>query len=204
MKQRKIVVGITGASGSIYAIELIKFLLQNNIEIHLLVTDAGRLVIGHELLHFNSKELMGKNITDLLTQLKIDTEDHNLNIHEMNDFAACIASGSYFIDGMVILPCTMGTLSAIANGASKNLLERVADTALKEGRKLIIVPRETPLNRIHLKNMLSVVDAGATILPAMPAFYHQPQSIKDIVLFLVGKILDQLMIEHQLFKRWGE
>lgn len=208
MKQKEYVIGITGASGSIYGIELVKQLQKLHCKVHLLVTSAGWQVIKSEFsigteqdisLHTTlSKE--EKNI--ILSNLGIDlTKD--FSVHELKDFSVGIASGSYRFDAMVIVPCTMGTLSAIANGNSDNLLERVADTALKENRPLIIVPRETPFNRIHILNMLAASDAGATILPAMPAFYHQPQTLHDIVIFLVGKILDQLKLDHNLFKRWG-
>jgi len=207
MKLKEYVIGITGASASIYGIELIKQLQANNSIIHLLITNAGWQVIQTELFADNITYGMHKKLTisdkqNLLKELEIAIEE-NVHLHELSDYSIGIASGSYHFDAMVIVPCTMGTLSALATGASDNLLERVADIALKENRQLIIVPRETPLNRIHLKNMLTVLDAGATILPAMPAFYHQPKSFNDIALFIVGKILDQLKIEHQLFKRWG-
>ncbi|OEF98701.1 UbiX family flavin prenyltransferase [Desulfuribacillus alkaliarsenatis] len=206
--KKEIVVGITGASGSVYGIELVKQLQKLDCTTHLLVTSAGWQVILSELLEDNDSLEIHRKIDkneqiSILKRLGLDIND-NVKLHSLNDFSVGIASGSYRFDAMVIVPCTMGTLSSIAMGASDNLLERVADTALKEGRKLIIVPRETPFNRIHLKNMLAVSEAGAIILPAMPAFYHKPQNINDIVSFLVGKILDQLHIEHQLFKRWGK
>jgi len=207
MKLKEYVIGITGASASIYGIELIKQLQVNNSIIHLLITDAGWQVIQTELFADNTTYGIHNKLTisdkyNLLHLLGIELED-NVHLHELSDFSVGIASGSYHFDAMIIVPCSMGTLSAVATGASNNLLERVADIALKENRQLIIVPRETPLNRIHLTNMLTVLDAGATILPAMPAFYQQPKSFNEIALFIVGKILDQLKIEHQLFKRWG-
>jgi 4-hydroxy-3-polyprenylbenzoate decarboxylase len=124
--------------------------------------------------------------------------------HDPNNIAAPPASGSWQHDGMIVCPCSMASLAAIANGLGTNLMHRAADTCLKEGRRLIIVPRETPLNAIHMENMLKANRAGATILPACPGFYHQPSTIPDLTRHLAGKILDQLEIPHTLYKRWGE
>jgi 4-hydroxy-3-polyprenylbenzoate decarboxylase len=124
-------------------------------------------------------------------------------IHPLKDIGASIASGSYLTAGMVVVPCSMGTLANIASGSSRNLLERTADVMLKEGRPLILVPRETPLHAIHLENLLKLSRMGVAIVPAMPAFYHMPTSIDDLVDFMVGKLLDRMGIEHGLFRRWG-
>jgi 4-hydroxy-3-polyprenylbenzoate decarboxylase len=120
------------------------------------------------------------------------------------DIGAAVASGSFRVKGMVVIPCSMGTLAGIAHGASDNLLERAADVILKEGRRLIVVPRETPLHEIHLENMLKLARMGTRIIPAMPAFYQKPQTLDDIVDFLVGKVLDMMDIDHDLYRRWGE
>jgi len=194
-----IVVGITGASGSVYALRLIEELLRADKHVTVLLTNAGRQVTEYET---------GLTLADgpqlCLQQLR----DHfgaetNLNYYALNNFFAPVASGSSAPDAVVICPCSMGTLGRIAAGLSDNLLERVADVALKEQKKLLLVPRETPLNQIHLENLLRVSKAGAQILPAMPGFYQKPETVADIVNFVVGKILDNLNIEHQLFPRWG-
>ncbi|PNU20662.1 aromatic acid decarboxylase [Geothermobacter hydrogeniphilus] len=197
---RKIVVGITGASGSIYGLRLIEELLCAQIKVSLLLSDAGRQVLGFET---------GLQLDDDSAACETQLRGHfsagkSLLVYGMSDFFAPIASGSSAPDAVVICPCSMGTLGRIAAGLSDTLLERVADVALKEGRKLLLVPRETPFNQIHLENMLRISRAGGQILPAMPGFYQQPESIDDLVDFVVGKILDQLGVEHQLFKRWGE
>ncbi len=195
-----IVVGITGASGAIYGLRLVEELLRAQQEVALLLSVAGRQVLAFE------------------TGLQLDLEPRvatqqlwqhfgiagGLQVFGMDDFFAPIASGSSASAAVVICPCSMGTLGRIAAGLSDNLLERVADVALKEQKKLLLVPRETPFNQIHLENLLRLSRAGAQILPAMPGFYHQPQSVAELVDFVVGKVLDQLGIEHRLFTRWGE
>ncbi|TCS84141.1 UbiX family flavin prenyltransferase [Tepidibacillus fermentans] len=198
MERSKIfTVGITGASGVIYGVRLVQELLKLGHKVHLVVTEAGWQVFEQEL-DWNA----GNRQSIILEQWqKFGGE---LHYHTLQDFSAPIASGSYQTDGMVVIPCSMGTLSGIAHGASGNLLERAADVVLKEGKKLIIVPRETPLNQIHLKNMLKLAQAGAKILPAMPGFYHKPKTMEELVNHLIGKVLDSLEVEHSLFKRWGE
>jgi flavin prenyltransferase len=191
-------VGITGASGGIYGVTLVKQLLLAGHKVHLIVTEAGWQVF---------KEELDWDTTDRESLLKEHFPVDNgaeLHYHTLRDFNAPIASGSYKCDGMIIIPCSMGTLSGIAQGASGNLLERAADVMLKERKKLILVPRETPLHAIHLENMQKVVQAGGQVLPAMPGFYHKPKSLEDIVNFLVGKALDNLGVEHHLFTRWGD
>lgn len=190
-------IGITGASGSLYGVRLVQELLKLNHQVHLVITDAGWQVLEQELgWNLEKKEEM--------LQEHFFVHGTNLYYHSLRDYNAPIASGSYQLDGMIVIPCSMGTLSKIANGNSGNLLERAADVVLKEGKRLIIVPRETPLNAIHLENMLKLAKTGARILPAMPGFYNKPNSIDDLVNHLVGKVLDSLEIEHDLFKRWGE
>ena len=125
------------------------------------------------------------------------------HFYQVNDLSAPIASGSFLVDGMAVVPCSMRTLAAIANGYTDNLIARAADVSLKERRTLVLVPRETPLNQIHLKNMLTLARAGAVILPASPGFYHSPKTINDLVDHVVGKVMDALHIEHKLFKRWA-
>lgn len=186
-------VGITGASGAIYGIRLCEELLQRGVHLHLVITDAGWRVLHEELGY--RKELLDKHLS---------TFPGTYQYHRIGDIGASIASGSYLAEGLVVIPCSMGTLSGIAHGASGNLLERAADVMLKEGRKLILVPRETPLHAIHLENMLTLSRMGVRMIPAMPAFYYGPRTIDDIVNFLVGKVLDNMGIEHNLFTRWGD
>ncbi|WP_033423320.1 UbiX family flavin prenyltransferase [Geopsychrobacter electrodiphilus] len=197
---QRIVVGITGASGSIYGLRLIEELLHAQKEVSLLLTDAGRQVLAFETgLQLDvDPALCAKQFL-----LHYGAVGHLQN-YRMDDFFAPIASGSSAPDAVVICPCSMGTLGRLAAGLSDNLLERVADVALKEQKKLLLVPRETPFNQLHLQNLLRVSQAGGQILPAMPAFYQKPQSVEELIDFVIGKILDQLGIEHALFTRWGD
>lgn len=188
----KYIVGITGASGSIYGIRLIEELLEKGNEVHIILTNSGK-----QVTHFET----GYDMDRLLRHFK--EFENNIKFHSIEDLFAPTASGSFKTDGMIIIPCSMSTLGEIANGVSKNLLGRSADVCLKERRKLIIVPRETPFNSIHLRNMLNLSEAGALILPAMPGFYHKPDSLMDAIDFVVGKVLDSLDIENNLFKKWG-
>lgn len=196
---KNIVVGITGASGSIYGLRLIEELLRTEKQVTVLLTNAGRQVLA-----FETKLEVSEKPQECLQQLQeyFDAGD-NLSHYGLNDFFVPVASGSSAPDAVVICPCSMGTVGRIAAGLSDNLLERVADVALKENKKLLLMPRETPFNQIHLENLLRLSRAGAQILPAMPGFYQQPESVADLVNFVVGKVLDNLGIEHQLFKRWG-
>lgn len=198
MKYKGIIaVGITGASGAIYGVRLVQELLKASYKVHLVMTEAAWQVFHLELQYDTTDR------EKLLNELFSDNFEL-LHYHSLQDFTSPIASGSYKTDGMIIIPCSMGTLSAIATGASGNLLERTADVMLKEGRKLVLVPRETPLNMIHLENMLKIAKMGGKILPAMPGFYHLPESLDDLVNFVVGKVLDCFDIEHHLFTRWGD
>lgn len=191
------IIGITGASGVVYGIKLCEYMLSIGKTIHLVITDAGWRVLHDEL---------DWNITKRPEALEeyFKPQPGKLIFHPIQDIGASIASGSFRTEGMIIIPCSMGTLSAIAHGTSDNLLERTADVILKEGRKLVIVPRETPLHVIHLENMLLLAKMGVKIIPAMPAFYQKPQTLEEIIQFLVGKVLDSVDIEHELFRRWGE
>lgn len=184
---KRIIVGVTGGSCAIYGIGLLKVLQQSDIETHLVISTMGEYVVNHEC---------GMNLEELKNLATVYYENTNL--------AAPIASGSFKTDGMIIIPCSMRTLAAVAHGISDTLLTRAADVVIKEGRRLVVVPRETPFSVIHLENMLKLAKLGVRILPASPGFYHQPHSIEDIVSIMVGKALDQLEIEHNLYKRWGE
>lgn len=187
------IVGITGASGSIYGIRLIEELLKRNNEVHLVVTDNGKKVVSYEL---------EKSFDEIVDRFTIYGE--NLHIHDDQDLFAPIASGSFKTDGMIILPCSMSTLGEISHGVSKNLLGRAADVCLKEKRRVIIVPREAPLSPIHLKNMLSLSELGVSIIPAMPGFYHKPKTIDDLVNSIIGRIMDGLGIVNDLYLDWGK
>jgi len=181
----RLIVAITGASGVIYGKRLLEVLREKRIETHLIVSKAAEKVVEHEL-----------------ETTKKDLERLAHHVYSVDDFNAPLMSGSFQTDGMIIIPCTMKTLAGIAHGYSDNLILRAADVTLKERRKLIVVPRETPLSVVHLHNMLSVAELGVAVIPAMPAYYHKPKEIDDLVDFVVGKVLDCLGVEHRLFKRW--
>lgn len=187
------VVGITGASGSIYGIRLIQQLALKKHIVNVVITSAGKMVM---------KEELGVSGLSEMDKLGLSKVKGNIKVWENNDFEAPFMSGSRAPEAVIIIPCSVGKLAAIANGISGNLVERTADVALKEKRQLILVVRETPFNLIHLENMVKVARAGAQILPAMPAFYHHPKTIDDMVNFVVGKVLNLLRIEHNLFKSW--
>ena len=196
---RHFVVAITGASGSVYGLRLISELLRSGERVSLILTSAGRQVMNHETgLEWSAEiKLQRQQVQEYFASIAVDCL-------AINDFWAGAASGSAAVDAMIVAPCSMGTLGRIAAGLSGNLLERAADVMLKERRTLLLVPRETPFNNIHLENLLRLSQSGAVILPAMPGFYHGPQTIEDLVDFVVGKILDQLDVQHSLFTRWGE
>jgi 4-hydroxy-3-polyprenylbenzoate decarboxylase len=196
---KHVVVAITGASGTCYGLRLMEWLLQHDVRITALVSSAGGQVLSHET-GLAWPEETGARLEMLRGYFNCEEP---LQYYEEKNLLAPVASGSAAPDAVVVVPCSMGSLARIAAGISDNLIERVADVALKEHRPLILVPRETPLNALHLENMLRLARAGACILPAMPAFYHQPGEISDLIDFVVGKILDSLGEEHHLFQRWG-
>jgi len=186
------IVGITGASGSIYCVRLLESLLDAGHKIHLIMTDNGRKVLAYEL------ERSCDEIIENLKKLR-----GALEIHDNEDMFSQVASGSYKTDGMIIVPCSMGTLGKISAGITDTLLVRAADVMLKERRQLVLVTRESPLNSIHLENMLKLNKAGADICPPVPAFYDKPKTIDDIVNFSVGRLLSRLGVESSLYTPWG-
>lgn len=189
-----IVFGITGASGAPYAVRLLQQLVAAEQPVSLIVSSHG--------LRLLETETTIKSLDDLRAAVGSKGWDTYVKTYANEDRGAPPASGSALSAGMVICPCSMGTLSAISTGASRSLIERAADVALKERRKLVLVPRETPLSAIHLQNMLRLSRAGAVVLPAAPAFYHRPEKIDDMVDFIVARVLDQLGVAHNLGKRW--
>jgi flavin prenyltransferase len=182
----RIVVGLAGSSSPIYGIRTLEVLKQAGVETHLVVSDGAKQTIPLE------------------TQLTVKQVESLADVvYNNHDLAASISSGSFPTDGMIVAPCSMKTLAAIAYSFSQDLLVRAADVTLKERRKLVLVPRETPLHLGHLRNMIRATELGAVILPPMPAFYHAPKTVDDLINQTVGKILDQFRIEHRLFRRWG-
>lgn len=202
MAGNDLVLAITGASGAPYGVRLLETLIRAGRGVHLVLSSAATQVLFHEtgrrvdLDHFRLGDLMGESAKEAAPGQVI--------FHDHRNFAAGIASGSFRTAGMAVCPCSMGTVAAIAHGLSQNLVHRAADVHLKERRKLVLVPRETPLSAIHLRNLATVAEAGAVVLPAMPAFYTKPQSLDDMVNFVVGRVCDQLGVEHALLRRWGE
>ena len=226
---RDLVVAMTGASGSVYAVRLVEVLIAAGRTVHLTISPAAVEVFKRELGlslnldKFDMQQILPRNDQiehdEKLKLLKpsgvagyaassvfSDSEIFTGKIiyHHFRDYSAGIASGSFKTDGMVICPCSMGTLASVANGMSQNLIHRAADVHLKERRKLIVVPRETPLSVIALDNMKRLAEAGGIILPAMPGFYHDPKTIPDLIDFIVARICDQLGVQHELMSRWGE
>lgn len=182
----RIVVGISGASGALYGIRALEALKEVGVETHLIVTAAAA-----ETIHLETVRSIA------------DVEGLAAQTYRIDDLTARVASGSFHTDGMVVIPCSMKTLGGIASGYADNLLLRAAEVTLKERRPLVLVARETPLNLIHLENMAALARAGAMILPAMPAFYHRPRTVDNLVDHVVGKVLDAFRIEHHLYQRWG-
>lgn len=188
MEKKRIILAVTGASGTLYAVSLAKALSGcDEVELHLVVSDAARKVMELETD-------FPRDVLDLTADV----------IHRVDDIAAPPASGSWQHHGMIVCPCSMATLAAIASGLGNNLIHRAADVTLKERGRLVLVPRETPLGTIHLQNMLTADRAGAIILPACPGFYHRPATVEALADQLAGKILDQLEIPHTLYRRWGD
>lgn len=183
----RLVVGITGSSGVIYGIKLLEALLKIKIETHLIISKWGQRNVQIE--------------TDKSVEFVKSLASRYYN---NDDMAAPISSGSFKTDGMAIVPCSMKTLSSIANGYDDNLISRAAGVCIKESRRLVIVPRETPLSKIHLQNMIMLSDIGVIVLPAMPGFYQRPKSMNDLITHIAGKIMDQFGIEHNIYRRWGE
>jgi 4-hydroxy-3-polyprenylbenzoate decarboxylase len=202
MAASDLVLAMSGASGAPYGVHLLKVLLQAGRTIHLTLSPAGAEVLEQEL--DRRVRLDQFKLADLLGEAATLAAPGQVNYHHYRDFRAGIASGSFLTAGMVICPCSMGTVAAIAHGLSQNLIHRAADVHLKEHRRLVLVPRETPLHAVQLRNLALCAEAGAVVLPAMPAFYTQPRSLQDLVDFIVGRICDHLGVEHQLFRRWGE
>lgn len=196
-----ICLAITGASGAQYGLRLLQCLLEAERTVYLMISVPGQVVIGME----TDLRIPGRSreIQHMLSQ-HFGAKDGQLQVFGQEEWTAPVASGSSVPRAMVICPCTMGTLSSVANGASRNLIERAADVVLKEGRKLVIVPRETPFSAIHLDNMLRLARLGVCILPANPGFYHKPEGIEDLVDFVVARILDQLDIGHAISRRWSD
>ena len=198
--QLPITLAMTGASGAQYGLRLLQCLLQQQQTVNLLVSDAAREVLSIEV-DVDLPEAAEDIYSFFLNRFA--AQQGQLRVFGKQEWTASVASGSAPNGAMVICPCSTGSLSAIACGASNNLIERAADVAIKERRRLILVCRETPLSEIHLENMLKLARLGATVLPASPGFYHRPQSVADMVDFIVARILQQLGLEHDLAPRWG-
>jgi flavin prenyltransferase len=197
-----LVLAMTGASGAPYGVRLLEVLLRAGRTVHLVLSPAAVQVILQEmelridLEHFRLADLLGRAV--------LPSETGTVLYHDYRNFMAGIASGSFLTAGMVICPCSSGTAAAIAHGHSQNLIHRAADVHLKEKRKLVLVPRETPLSVVQLRNLTICAEVGAVVLPAAPGFYTKPQNLDDAIDFIVGRICDQIGVEHQLFPRWGE
>lgn len=206
---KPLVLAMTGASGSIYGVRLLSVLLEAERSVHLVVSPAAVQVLKEELGYTLDPEApdlesLLRAATDHMPVRLISAEQRGrVTWHDYRNYAASIASGSFLTAGMVICPCSMDTLASISQGLGSNLVHRAAAVHLKERRKLVVVPRETPLSSIQLANMTRLAEAGAIVLPAMPGFYHQPTSIADLVDFVVARICDQLEVPHSLMRRWG-
>lgn len=194
---RTFAVGFCGGSGIAYGIRLVSVLLRAGHTVHLAATSASLRVMRHE-----AKIDIDQQKPDLAALFPPELRTR-LFVHDLAAVEATPSSGSARLAATILIPCSMGTLARVAHGFSSNLVERMADVAIKEGRPLVVVPRETPLSVIHLQNMLTLARAGAILLPAMPGFYHRPQSVQDLVDFVVGKVLDRLSVEHSLLPRWS-
>jgi 4-hydroxy-3-polyprenylbenzoate decarboxylase len=199
MAERSIAIAVTGASGAIYATRTLAALLARGVHVELVVSDYGRRLLRDELGDAASVERMAAYLVE---KYGSDVAAGDLVVHSNRDLGATIASGSHGCSGMAIVPCSMKTLAGVAHGLSRNLVERAADVMLKERRPLVIVPRETPMSLPQLKNMVLCAEAGAMILPAMPAFYQLPKTLDDLADFMAGKILSGLGFEHELYPAW--
>ena len=195
MDEKNIIVAITGASGAIYAQRLLQVLNKKDIHLHVVISETAISVIDQELG-------ISLEIDDIKLENLLGTKSRNMTFYNLYDLTSQIISGGFKTMGMVIVPCSMNSLCSIANGIASNIIYRAASVTLKEGRRLVLVPRETPLTQIHLENMLKLSNAQVCILPAMPGFYHKPKTIDDQVDFIVAKILDYLHIEHKIDIRY--
>lgn len=193
---RRFVVCFSGGSGIAYGLRLVEVLLGGGHEVHLVATQAALRVLVHE-----AGRVVDLQRPDLVVLFPPGVRGR-LHVHALDAVEATPASGSAGIDATIVVPCSMGTLARVAHGFSSNLVERAADVALKEGRPLVVVPRETPLSLVHLQNMLELAKLGAIVLPAMPGFYHRPTTVAEMVDFVVAKILDRLRVDHALVRRW--
>ena len=202
MAANDLVLAMTGASGAPYGVRLLEVLLRAERTVHLVLSPAAAQVIQQEM--DRRVELSHFRLADLLGRVVEPSDAERVLYHDYRNFMAGIASGTFPTAGMVICPCSGGTVAAIAHGLSQNLIHRAADVHLKEKRKLVIVPREAPLSVVQLRNLTICAEVGAVVLPASPGFYTKPQSLDDAIDFIVGRICDQLGVEHQLYRRWGE
>ena len=201
-EKERISIAITGASGVQYSLRLIEVLLSYGYPLNIVISKAALLVFAMEMdIQLGNQPQVQKE--RLLSLVKCD-DPSLVEVYGIEDWSAPMASGSNVSKAMVIVPATTGTLSAVATGQSNNLIERAADVMMKERKPLVIVLRETPFNAIHLKNMLTLTEAGAIVMPANPGFYHMPKTVEDIIDFMVARILDQLNIEHGLMNKWGD
>jgi 4-hydroxy-3-polyprenylbenzoate decarboxylase len=201
MAANDLVLALTGASGAIYGVRLLEVLLRTGRTVHVALSPSAADVIARELDRTVRPE--HPTAIDLLADAADAADIGRLVPHHYQDFGAGIASGSFLTGGMVICPCSMGTVAAVAHGLSQNLIQRAADVHLKERRRLVLVPRETPLGLVQLRNLAACAEAGAVVLPAMPGFYTRPRTLADAVDFVVGRVCDQFGVEHGLFQRWG-
>ncbi|MCK0537323.1 flavin prenyltransferase UbiX [Alcanivorax quisquiliarum] len=197
----RVTLAFTGASGAAYGLRLLQCLLAADAEVFVIVSKAARVVIGTET---DLRLPAGSGATEQALRDYAGVNSGRLVVCGLEQWTAPVASGSGAPAAMVVCPCSTGTLSAIATGASNNLIERAADVAIKEGRQLVLVPREAPLSAIHLENMLKLARLGVTIMPAAPGFYHRPETVAELVDFMVARVLDHLQIPHTLMPRWGE
>ena len=194
-----IAIAVTGASGAVYATRTLAALLERRVHVELIVSDYGRRLLRDEL---GAQASVDRLVPFLSDRYGAGVGAGTMTVHSNRDLGATLASGSHGCSGMAIVPCSMKTLAAVAHGLSRNLIERAADVMLKERRRLVIVPRETPMSLPQLRNMVLCAEAGAMILPAMPAFYQQPKTLDDLADFIAGKILSALGFEHSLYPAW--
>jgi 4-hydroxy-3-polyprenylbenzoate decarboxylase len=199
MSGKSVALAITGASGALYAVRTLAALLGQGLNVELVVSDYGRRLLRDEL---GEEAAIEKLVPYLSVKYGVAVKDGSLVVHSNRDLGATIASGSHHCSAMAIVPCSMKTLAGVAHGLSRNLVERAADVMLKEHRRLVVVPRETPMSLPALKNMVLCAEAGALIVPAMPAFYQQPKSLDDLADFMAGKIVSALGFEHELYPAW--